>query len=54
MDENIKKKIITFENLSEAIDAAVNKTKEGERLFILPTYSAMLEARKILIGRRLS
>ncbi len=51
--ENNKNIINTFENLSEAIESTVNKTKEGERLFILPTYSAMLDARKILLGRKL-
>lgn len=50
--ENEVKKIITSENLSDAIESVVNKTKEGERLFILPTYSAMLEARKILVGKK--
>jgi len=51
--ENEAKKIITSENLSDAIESIVNKTKEGERLFVLPTYSAMLEVRKILLGRKL-
>lgn len=51
--ENKKKKIITFENLTEAIESIVNKTKIGERLFILSTYSAMLEVRKILLGKKL-
>jgi len=51
--ENDKKKILTFENLSAAIELIVNKTKVGERFFILPTYSAMLDVRKILLGRRL-
>ena len=51
--ENSNKVIETYENLSEAIELIVNKTKEGERLFILPTYSAMLEVRKILLGRKL-
>lgn len=51
--ENEAKKIITSENLSDAIKSTVNKTKEGERLFILPTYSAMLEVRKIVLGRKL-
>ncbi|HEX7542551.1 MAG TPA: MurT ligase domain-containing protein [Patescibacteria group bacterium] len=45
--------INTFENLNTAIESIVNKTKEGERLFILPTYSAMLDARKILLGKKL-
>lgn len=50
--EKEKNKILTFEKLSEAIESIVNKTEEGERLFILPTYSAMLEVRKILIGKK--
>ena len=51
--ENGKKNIATFENLPDAVESIINKTKEGERLFILPTYSAMLETRKILLGRKL-
>ncbi|MEK7597649.1 MAG: MurT ligase domain-containing protein [Patescibacteria group bacterium] len=51
--ENDAKNIMTFENLTDAVESIVNKTKEGERLFILPTYSAMLEVRKILLGRKL-
>ncbi len=51
--ENKEKKIITFESLPDAIESIIYKTKTGERLFILPTYSAMLEVRKILLGRRL-
>ena len=31
----------------------VEEIKVGERIFILPTYSAMLEVRKILLGRKL-
>jgi len=46
--ENSKNTINAFENLPEAIKSIINKTKEGERLYILPTYSAMLEVRKIL------
>lgn len=51
--ENSNKAIETYENLSSAIETIVNKTKEGKRLFILPTYSAMLEVRKILTGKRI-
>ena len=40
-----------FENLNTAIGEAVEQTKNNEVLFILPTYSAMLETRKILTGR---
>jgi len=51
-DDN-KNIVYAFENLTAAVESIVNKTKEGERLFILPTYSAMLEVRKILLGRKL-
>ena len=51
--EDYRRKVLTFENLSDAIESIVNKTKEGERLIVLPTYSAMLELRKILLGRKL-
>jgi|GEM_PF-171261 len=43
----------TFENLKTAIDTAVEETPANETLFILPTYSAMLDARKILTGKRI-
>ncbi len=51
--EDNKNIINIFEDLPTAIESVVNKTKEGERLFILPTYSAMLDVRKILLGRKL-
>ena len=53
MYENNKSIIDISEDLPTAIESIVNKTKEGKRLFILPTYSAMLEARKVLLGRKL-
>jgi UDP-N-acetylmuramyl tripeptide synthase len=51
--ENSKNNIVTFENLTKAIEAIIKITKEGERIYILPTYSAMLEVRKILLGRKI-
>jgi len=51
--EDSKNNIETFENLPEAVDEIVRKTKEDEKFFVLPTYSAMLEVRKILLGRKL-
>ncbi len=42
-----------FEDLSDAIKQSLEKTKFGETLFILPTYSAMLETRKILTGKKI-
>lgn len=44
-------KFQTEDHLDRAISKAVEQTKEKEVLYILATYSAMLEARKILKGR---
>ncbi|MBI3093231.1 MAG: Mur ligase family protein [Candidatus Levybacteria bacterium] len=41
------------ENLKKAIQLALEKTPKSETLYILPTYSAMLEVRKILTGRKI-
>ncbi len=51
--EGSKNNIDTFEDLPKAVDTIVKKTKEGEKFYVLPTYSAMLEVRKILLGRKL-
>jgi UDP-N-acetylmuramyl tripeptide synthase len=40
-------------DLSKAIRDAIENTENGETLFILPTYSAMLEVRQILLGRKI-
>lgn len=45
------KSVSVYENLKKAIDKAVSQTAKGETLFIFPTYSAMLESRKILTGK---
>jgi len=42
----------TFENLEEAIEAGI-KNIGKETLFILPTYSAMLDVRKIITGKKI-
>ena len=42
-----------IEDLKRALLKAVSKTKIRETLFILPTYSAMLDVRKILTGKRI-
>jgi len=47
------KKFQTEENLAKAINLALDKTVRNETLFILPTYSAMLEVRKILTGKKI-
>ena len=41
------------DNLTKAIGVTINKTPKNKTLYILPTYSAMLEARKILTGKKI-
>lgn len=48
-DSNLK----TYENLKEAIEKGLKQIDQNETLYILPTYSAMLEVRKILTGKRI-
>ncbi len=45
--------LITEENLNQAIKIALNLTTETETLYIIPTYSAMLEVREIMVGRKI-
>lgn len=47
------KKFQTFENLEEAINTGVNLVNPTETFYILPTYSAMLDSRKILTGKKI-
>lgn len=42
-----------YEDLDEAIKSAVAKLEKDQTLWVLPTYSAMLEVRKILLGRKI-
>ena len=45
--------LIVKEDLKEAIATALEQTPADETLHILPTYSAMLEVREILTGRKI-
>jgi UDP-N-acetylmuramyl tripeptide synthase len=45
--------LIIKEDLSTAIKTALEYTKPTETLHIIPTYSAMLEVREILVGRKI-
>jgi UDP-N-acetylmuramyl tripeptide synthase len=45
--------LIIKEDLPEAINTALARTPADETLHILPTYSAMLEVRGILTGRKI-
>jgi UDP-N-acetylmuramyl tripeptide synthase len=40
-------------NTKDAVNELVKNTKEGETAYILPTYSAMLEIRKIITGKEI-
>lgn len=54
--ENLKDsdlEIILKEDLQEAIDTALSATPADRTLHILPTYSAMLEVRKLLTGKEI-
>ncbi|MCU0536605.1 MAG: Mur ligase family protein [Hydrococcus sp. Prado102] len=46
-------RLIVTEDLEEAIASALKRTPSEETLHILPTYSAMLEVRQILTGRKI-
>ncbi|MDO8658681.1 MAG: MurT ligase domain-containing protein [Candidatus Levybacteria bacterium] len=46
-------KFKVIENLDEAIKEGLKSLKDNETLYILPTYSAMLEVRKILTGKKI-
>ena len=46
-------KIQTYDALEDAIKAGVAMVDKNETLFVLPTYSAMLEIRKILTGKKI-
>ena len=45
--------LIVKEDLAAAITTALEHTKPTEALHIIPTYSAMLEVREILVGRKI-
>lgn len=46
-------KLIIKEDLQEAIATALQESPQDETLHILPTYSAMLEVREVLTGRKI-
>ncbi len=46
-------KIQTYKNLKLALKNAIKNIPVNETLYILPTYSAMLEVRRILTGRKI-
>lgn len=51
--QNYISKLKIYENLNDAIKESLKKLAGNETLYILPTYSAMLEVRKILLGKKI-
>lgn len=51
--KNYELKVKAHEDLKQAIDEGIGQLEKNETLFILPTYSAMLESRKILTGKKI-
>lgn len=51
--DNPNLKLIVREDLATAISTALEITSQSQTLHILPTYSAMLEVRENLIGRKI-
>ncbi len=51
--DNNSLQLIVEEDLKSAIATALEHTREDETLHILPTYSAMLEVREVLTGRKI-
>ena len=53
VSEQTSFQLIVKEDLPEAINTALEYTKQTETLHIIPTYSAMLEVREVLVGRKI-
>jgi len=48
----LKKNIIPIINLKKTLKKILKETKKNEKILVFPNYSAMLEVRKILIGKK--
>lgn len=48
-----REKLIPYISLHDAINQSVQKISQDDTLYILPTYSAMLEVRKVLTGKKI-
>ncbi len=47
------KNIFPLENLNKALKQAISSLNDGDTLYVLPNYSAMLELRNLLLGRKI-
>ena len=52
-NQKYNSKVKIYEKLDKALRNGLSNTKDSETLYVLPTYSGMLEVRKILTGRRI-
>lgn len=52
-DNGTIKKLIIEPKIKQAVKKGLDEINQGQTLFILPTYSAMLEVRKILSGQKI-
>jgi UDP-N-acetylmuramyl tripeptide synthase len=52
-DYESKINLIVEEDLKTAISTALKHTKPDETLHILPTYTAMLDVREVLTGKKI-
>lgn len=48
LEQHPAEPISTVENIREAIDLSFNQASDGEMVFVMPTYTAMLEFRKLM------
>jgi len=48
----LKKNIIPIADLKQTLKKILKETKENDEIFVFPNYSAMLELRRILVGRK--
>lgn len=51
--ENFNSKVKIYENLEKSVEESIKSIKQNETLYALATYSAMLDLRKILTGRKI-
>lgn len=50
---NYESRVEVYEDLKKAVDEGVKRIDDDETLFILPTYSAMLDVRQIITGKKI-
>ncbi len=51
--KNYELRVRTYDRLEDALNVGMELVNQNETLFVLPTYSAMLETRKILTGKKI-